>query len=348
METRRYKKYTDTFRDLIALCRRMQNSGSTALPHERELAEELGCSRMTLRKALAEALQQKVLKRSGRFLELNVVRHDISNLGRILFIATGHDEKFNLNALSKLFNSISAEMKKYNGQLELLLTNPATPEDLIRKRCMESDIILFTLFLTEAPGSERLRLFWEIGRQRRVIALSDPYLESFHNFIALDNVAVGMIAAQTLHRAGCRNLGCVCNLRNNMIFEKRMDGFRRYADNSGVNCWLPSQRDAGGKAQFDQAVKYGCDGIFIVSDEGLDVITAEAFAAGVVPRDVKLITVDGCGKARAHVPPVTCVSHGTKQVTSELIKYLIHLSEQPDWPDCRKLITPELHSGATT
>ena len=83
-----------------------------------------------------------------------------------------------------------------------LLTNSATPEELIRQRCMESDIILFTLFQTEAPDSERFRLFREIGRSRRVIALSDPYLE-FHNFIALDNFEAGVLAAKTLHRAGC-------------------------------------------------------------------------------------------------------------------------------------------------
>ena len=321
METRRYKKYTEAFRELLSFCRRVQESGGTALPHERELAVELDCSRMTLRKALVSALQQKVLVRRGRFLEINPVRHDISNLGKILFIATGQEDKFNLHALSKLFNSISSEVKKHNGQLELLLTNSATPEELIRKRCMESDIILFTLFLTEAPGSERLRLFWEIGRRRRVIALSDPYLE-FHNFIALDNVAVGMIAAQTLHRAGCRNLGCVCGIRKNMIFEKRVDGFCRYVDNAGVNCWLPPQRELGCREQFDQAVKDGCDGIFLVSDENIDAITANVFASGAVPRDVKLITVDGCGKARAHIPPISCVSHGTKQVTAELIKQL--------------------------
>ena len=345
METRRYKKYTEALRELLVLCRRIQNSGGSAIPHERELAVELNCSRMTLRKALVSALQQKVLVRRGRFLEINSVRHDISNLGKILFIATGQEEKFNLHALSKLFNSISSEVKKHNGQLELLLTNSATPEELIRQRCMESDIILFTLFQTEAPDSERLRLFREIGRSRRVIALSDPYLE-FHNFIALDNVAVGVIAAQALHHAGCRNPGCVCSNRKNMIFEKRIDGFCRYVDNAGVNCRLPP-RELGPKAQFDQAVKDGCDGIFLVSDESIDTITADAFASGIVPRKLKLITVDGCGKARSHIPPVNCVSHGTRQVTAELIKYLIHLSEQPDWPDCRKLITPELYPGET-
>lgn len=346
MDTRRYKKFTEVFRDLVNYCDKLADSGAAVLPHERELAALLDCSRMTLRKALTMALQQKMLRRRGRFLELSLPGYDLSGLGKILFVATGNDNRFYLNALNKLYNSISAKLKKYNAKLELLLTNTATSEDFIRKRCMDADIILFTLFVTENHDADRQRLFWEIGRHRRVIALSDPYQEFFHNFIALDNFKVGELAAAELHRAGCRRIGCVCGYNSNVIFRKRTDGFCSYFSRIGVDVWLPKENGFF-PGQFSDAVNAGCDGIFLVSDEHISAITAEVFAAGAIPSKLKLITVDGCGEARSHQPPVTCVGHGTSAVAAELADYLIHLAEQSDWPDCRKLITPQLYPGET-
>ncbi len=346
MDTRRYKKFTEVFRDLVTFCSKLADSGSAVLPHERELAALLDCSRMTLRKALTVALQQKMLRRRGRFLELYLPGHNLSDLGKILFVATGSDDRFYLNALNKLYTSVSDKLKKYNARLELLLTNTATSEDFIRERCMDADIILFTLFVTENHDADRQRLFWEIGRQRRVIALSDPYQEFFHNFIALDNFKVGELAASELHHAGCRKIGCVSGYNSSVIFRKRADGFCNYFSNIGVDVWLP--RESGSfPRQFSDAVNAGCDGIFLVSDEYISAITADYFASGAIPGKLKLITVDGCGEARRHQPPITCVGHGTRAVAAELVDYLIHLSEQSDWPDCRKLITPELHPGET-
>ena len=346
METRRYKKFTDVFRELVNYCKKLADSGGSVLPHERELAEILECSRMTLRKALSEALRQKLISRKGRFLELNWTGYDLGKLGKILFVATGSGDKFFLNALKKLYDSISAKLKKYHGELDLLLTNPSTGEELIRQRCMDADIILFTLFVTGNNETDRMQLFWDIGRKRRVIALSDPYQEFFHNFIALDNFEAGVLAAKTLHRAGCRKVGCVSGSKSNVIFRKRREGFVNYLSGVGIDVWLPRENPRF-KEQFDEAVKFGCDGIFLVSDESISGITAEVFASGMVPEKLKLITVDGCGEARRHQPLTTCVSHGTEFVAQELIKYLIQLAEQPDWPDCRKLIVPELHPGET-
>ena len=346
MDTRRYKKFTDVFRELTGFCEQLADSGETVLPHERELAAKFECSRMTLRKALTVALQQKLILRKGRFLELNVPGYDLGKLGKILFVATGSGDKFFLNALKKLYDSISVKLKKYHGKPELLLTNPDTGRELIMQRCMDADIIIFTLFVTGDNETDRMQLFWEIGRKRRVIALSDPYQEFFHNFIALDNFEVGNLAAKELHRAGCRKAGCVYGRKNNVIFRKRREGFVNYFADVGIDVWQPREHECF-KKQFDEAVKAGCDGIFMVSDEHISAITAEAFASGLIPDKLKLITVDGCGEARAHQPEISCVSHGTEQVAGELMKYLIQLSEQPDWPDCRKLIIPELHPGKT-
>ena len=346
METRRYKKFTDVFRELVNYCKILADSGGSVLPHERELAEILECSRMTLRKALAEAVQQKLISRRGRFLELNWAGYDLGKLGNILFVATGNEDRFFLNALKKLYDSIAGKLKKYHGKMDLLLTNPSTSEEFIRQRCMDADIILFTLFVTGNNETDRMQLFWDIGRKRRVIALSDPYQEFFHNFIALDNFETGVLAAKTLHRAGCRKIGCVSGKKENVIFRKRREGFFNYFDGVGIDVWL-SRDNTNFKEQFDEALKFGCDGIFLVSDENISRITAEVFAAGMVPGKLKIITVDGCGEARRHLPQITCVSHGTESVAQELIKYLIQLSEQPDWPDCRKLIAPELYSGGS-
>ena len=353
MEKRTYKKFTDVYRDLQQYCSNLAKSGGEFLPNERELARLLQCSRMTLRKALALGIRQQMFQRHGRFLKLNHSRHDLAKLGRILFVSTGKNSDFSLKAFRDIYQMLLPELQKYNADIELLLTDRDTPLQYIVDKCRESAIVLFTLFLCSEPDNDRIRSFWEIAKSSRVIALSDPYQEYFYNYIALDNSAVGTLAAQALQRAGCRKVACIGKRRENMIFNKRCESFCDYMQNAEIEVWcgdplpLSPWKSGDFQVQIRKALQKKCDGIFLVSDEHIGEITGEWFVDGVFAGGVKLITVNGCGGALQHDPPISCIGHGTRQLVQELLTYLIRLSEHPDWPDCRKLIVPGLCRGKT-
>ena len=354
MEKRSYKKYHDVYVELQEYCQNNIPRGLRQLPGERTLAAILGTSRMTLRKALEQALLNGLFIRRNKSLFIHPLRINACNLGKIVFVASGiHGELF-LKALDRLYTKIYESLKQIGADIQLCLTNDDQTFEDLKRQCRDADIILLTTHRTGNHSTGEQVVFWqEMARNHKIIALSDPYLEFLPNYIALDNYAAGKIAAEALFAAGCKRPALLRESRGNVIFQKRTDGFMDFFNALELpvmksDFYNGKLHHADFKRQtINHFVQSGCDGIFVVTDEHLDFAAHDLLTSGAVPEKVNLITVNASGAAFNAVLPIACVSHGTDKVAQAVIKLLKRLASEPESPNCKMLIQPHLYINST-
>jgi DNA-binding LacI/PurR family transcriptional regulator len=235
---------------------------------------------------------------------------------------------------------------------ELLLTNDLITKTEIQERCEAANVILLTSIQYNSPNVN-VDFISAMKSRKTIIALSDPYLEQFDNYIALDNYAVGEFAARTLQLAGCQRPVFITTGFSNMMFHKRFYGFYDSMQRIGIDVPKEFPRTGplhfieGRKRELLNAINRGCDGAFIVSDEGIDFITHDLFSQNLIPDKFKLITLNGKGEAMLCNPPITCVNHATAGVTEILLNYLKVISKNINPPCIKKLVQPDLYLSET-
>lgn len=353
MEKRSYKKYHDVYIELKEYCQRNIPHGLRQLPGERTLAAELGTSRMTLRKALELAMLDGIIIRRSKTLVIHPSRINASNLGRIVFVAAGMHGELNLKALDRLYNRIHDSLSRIGADISLCLTNNDHSFYDLENECRDADIILLTIPKTSGTTAEQVAFWQGMARKHKIIALSDPYLEAFPNYIALDNYAVGRSAAEALYVSGCRKPGLISESRGNVIFRKRMNGFFDFfealelpvmkSDNYHGDCHMAEFK----RQAINHLAASGCDGIFVVTDEHIDFAAHDLLASGNVPEKINLISVNGCGDVFKGDIPIACINHGTDEVAAAVINLLKRLASDPEQSNYRLLIKPHLYINDT-
>lgn len=353
MEKRSYKKYYEVYNELQEYCQRNIPQGLRRLPGERTLAAQLGTSRMTLRKALEQAMLDGIIIRRNKVLHIHPSWINACNLGKIVFVAAGMHGELNLKALDRLYNKIHESLSRIGANISLCLTNGEQSFSDLAAECRDADIILLTIPRTNGNVAEQTAFWQSMARNSKIIALSDPYLEAFPNYIALDNYAVGNIAAEALHVAGCKKPGLLIESRNNVIFRKRMDGFLDFfaslevpvakSDKFDHSCHMAEFK----RRAINALAAAGCDGIFVVADEHIDFAAHDLLTSGAVPEKINLISVNGCGDVFKSATPIACVNHGTDEVAAAVTALLKRLAADPELPNYRLLIRPHLYINGT-
>jgi DNA-binding LacI/PurR family transcriptional regulator len=353
MTKRAYKKYTEVYSDLEEHCRRICASGlSRIMSSERELAVELNTSRMTLRKALEKAEQNGLIRRTNKLTEVISQQGSMHNCGKILFISTGFRTEFTLSAFQRLWMELKTQLEREGAELELLLTNTSMAKEEIINKCESADIILLTVIAYDTAKID-VDFLVKMKSRKTIIALSDPYLDYFDNYIALDNYAAGELAAKALNAAGCRRPAFIPSGFSNLMFHKRFYGFHDAMKRVGIT--IPDEFPRTDSRHINEitrnrilcALRNGNDGAFIASDEGIDFITHDLFEQKLVPEKFKLITLNGKGEALLCNPPITCVNHATAGVAEILLNYLKIISKNPNPPSIKKLVKPDLYLNKT-
>ena len=347
MNTRKYKKYTEVYTELEQRCTACRPGDIRILPGECDLAAELQTSRMTLRKALKMAEMNGLISRKHKVTTI-LPPKSLRQCGKILFITPGYNRTPVYNAFYRLWIDLKSLLEKLNADLELLLINESTTEDEIESHCEAADVILLTLFYYGCPA-----FLNEMKFRKTIIALSEPYLDQFDNYIALDNYAAGELAARALQLGGCRNPVFIGTNSNNSMFHKRFCGFSDAMRHIGID--IPKGFPPTGFKHFTEirrkellnAVRKGCDGAFIASDEGIGSITLDLFGNNLIPEKFKLVTLNGCGEALLCSPPITCVNHANERIASTLVGYLKRHSENPNIASIKKLVQPDLYLNKT-
>lgn len=353
MENRKYKNSDDVTRQLRELVRRRLCSGENNLPSERQLAAEFEANRATMRKAIAALTEEGLLRREGRFTRLIRPFHDFGPCGRILFLASGLHSAFQQPAMERLWQALQVALLRNHADVQLLLTEPDTTFEQVRLLLSAADTVL----LVNCAGNcaaDVVSTLKEGSRKKTVIALLESEVFDFPNLIALDNYAVGAIAAEALIDAGCRKPFALWEICPNLDFARRAQGF---ADKlaahklGGIQSvfWLPHENGSIGEKYLkfiDWAVLRGYDGIFLMSDEYIGDLARHGFSTGLIPKQLKLITVDATRASFRYTPPVSCVSHATSQMVAEIVEQLQLIAENNFRP-IRKLVRPTLYENGT-
>lgn len=353
MENKKYKNNIEITRALRQLVQRRMCSGESFLPSERQLSSMFAASRATLRKAIGALKDDGLLVREGRHTRLVRPFHDFTDCGRILFLAAGAHSAFQQSAIERLWNALRTALLANHGDVQLLLTEPDTTFDRISAHLAAADTVLFAN-CSGSCANEAVAMLRSNLRSKHVISLIESEVFDFPNLIALDNYAVGAIAAEALLEAGCRKpfaLWCICDNRD---FAHRAQGFanKLAAHNQGgiqSVFWVPQQDgnfSEAGHRQIDWAIRHGYDGVFLMSDEYLDEMTDRTFAAGLIPDKFKVITVDATRASFRHHPPVSCVSHATAEMVFEITGQLRLIAEGRFRP-VRKLVRPTVYNNGT-
>ena len=347
MQKRNYIKYTETYKQLEKLCSRILHSGvSRILPNERILAEQLGSSRMTLRKAMFKAENNGLIRRENKITEVLSQKKQLSCFSKILFISTGHHNDIHLGAFRRLFNALKAEVEVLGGTLELLLTRLDGDHTKAREKYKEADLILLTVVSKNEYIDDLMNICPE-----KVIALSDPHLEQFKNYIALDNYAAGGMAAKALLEFGCHKPVFVDSGFDNCMFQKRFSGFTDYLKEIGISIQYKFPKTSYlhkheiCRKRLQVAVDKGFDGAFIASDEGIEFVTHDLFQQGLAPHKFKLMTLNGEGVSVTHSHLIPYVSHATDGVVREIIIHLKNIASGQGINRVNKLLKPRLYKN---
>ncbi len=343
MGKRIYTKYTEICSRLRAYCDESRRNGRMVLPGERELAAVLGTHRPTLAKAIRSALDEGFIRREGKRTE---ILPDRGLEGRcILFVTVGWYSSILWNAFERLYLRLKPIVEGRGGVLKLFLHNRESSEESFDRAFAGADTVLLTIVDGCDSGKALIARLKEFSAERpgSVIALSDPWLEAFPDIIALDNRAVGRIAALCLASCGCRKTVCLSD-NANVMFRKRWEGFQdAFRGFGSVDLSLLEQGDPEscrrGADTLVKALDSGVDGAFIVTDEQSPLICSGLFRRQAVPGRMKIVTFNGSGQSLGCDPPLAAVNHGT----SEEVRLILERLGHPEMPCRRMLIEPGIY-----
>ncbi len=343
MSKRAYRKYTDIYAEFERFCRERARENIFLIPPERTLTEILAGSRMTIRKVLAEAEANGLIRREGHQTHILPDKR-LNGCGRIVFLAQGQGQGVYPPAIERLWLTLKPQLESAGADFRLVQANRLTSFEKLRREVDAADVILLTII--DQP--ELLEYLRKCREDKHIVALYDPYLEMFDHVIALDNYRVGTMAAEVLHRAGCRKIA-VCGGFDHPIFNKRRQGVADGAQPLGAR-FVSYPFSQGGTAErisfcanaLVHAYEHGCDGMFIVSDEWMDEITAPVYALGVVPGKFKILSFNGSGDYMLCHPRVSVLNQGTAEIVENIMAHL----ENPG--PVRILVSPQLYKNQTT
>lgn len=357
---KKYRKCDEIVEILRAMIRERIRSSCYYLPGEVAMAEEIGVSRITLRKALAILERERVIRRDRVRTEIVEKRDILSRCGKILFTAAGNSSIIALPAMERLWMRFATEVIHRGGDVEFFPVNSWTGVDEWQAKVTACDVI----FLTAVPDGPP-EPWMKALRGKIVFSLLETIPAP--NAIFLGNDAVGRAAARTLIEAGCRKIAGICfdyHFFNNTIFARRMTGFCNtlmenklyyndliklipFPSNGRFNPHVGDKYSRAARAALEEVWQQGCDGVFVASDEEIGLIAMNLFQKRIIPGRLKLLTVNGVGDAMRNQPPIACLSHGTGKTVEAAIEQLKRIAEQRFQEGVNLVIQPNLYSNNT-
>ena len=349
-----YRKHTEVYLDLVKLIEANLDAGKYFLPTETELARQFSTSRMTLRKALETASMNGLITRENKRTTINASRNaGVRKCGRLLFIARANGQTFYLPAVERLWLHLVPEIRMNGGSLDLLLVDNDLPVSVYDDAVAKADIVFLTTPTYTEWSEERLeRLLTQ--SEKAVWGLFDPLFSRCSWGVTLDNLEAGRLAAEALYQAGSRK-AIVFTDTLGLPHSDRVKGFRSEFGRLGGKSELAAKKKdvqnpvyyLAGRPRIRQAFKKGCDSAFLASDEGIDIILMDLFAKNLIPGRFKVVSVDGCGQALRHNPPIACVNHATEDVVKEIMIRLGQWGQQTGHPPFHVRIKPKLYRTGT-
>ncbi len=350
---KQYSKYEDILEAIQLHLRQCRRQGEPLLAGERQLAQDFDASRGTIRKVLAEleATGQILRDQVGtRILPAKKQKH------RYGFITTVHHD--NGSFWFDFYHRVWQQLARLAGEagitVELLdcdPEDPAEPPEAFLRRLDGVDLLFHSI--TRPPVCHVLP-----GLSRPVVYLNIDGRPESAPLIAIDDAEVGRAAARLLLEAGCRKAAAVavCVVAGNIPFRLRAESFTAEMAAAGATAEIHAGPGNDLAAQISAMSDYvnglavrGFDGLFFLSDEYCDFIASKLFSEGLVPGNVSVVAFDGSSTARVHHPPITTISHGSREMAEEILRTIIRFETSGirSLPAGTRLITPRVYPGRT-
>lgn len=358
-----YKKYTAVYTELKVLIKSNSAKNNFLIPPEIPLSEQLGTSRMTLRKALDLAESDGLIRRENRKTFIVDKRPDLSSCGRILFIASGKHGHIILPAIERMYLKLALDLKSANADFRLLLLpsvcEPAdSPETLalLDRELSGAKVVIFTVkdcrvFFTR-EGMTTVRRYDD--GSRFYLKLTIDAADLCENCITIDDYIAGRTAAEVLIRGGAKHpvfpVFDSPHPRKESIFWQYHSGFFDVCRESGiapVEVHLSDTRERPFFLDLREKLwnlwKQGaCDGLFFQFDEFADIVLADFFAEGLVPEKFRIFSLNSGGHALSHKPPLTALSTGINELVRALYSFLFRFASGSNEKMLRIKIRPEV------
>lgn len=361
---KKYRKCEEIVEILKAMVGDRVRASCYYLPGEVAMSEEIGVSRITLRKAMTVLEQEGVIRRDRVRTEIVERRDILSNCGRILFVAGAHHSTFFFPAVERLWYKLSSGVTSRGGFIEFFGVDHTTTPELWKEKIANSDVIILTATGSSHPDAAE-ELLHEAEEKKHIFSLLEGVPAP--NRIYLDNYITGTIAAQTLVKAACRRIVCISmdyNFYGDRIFARRVKGFSDelarhhmlrddtirlipYPSTSRFNPDTGDNYSRSARVAAEEAWENGCDGLFVSTDEEIGPITMNLFRKKLVSDSLKLLTFNGSGCAMRHLPPISCLSHGTNGVVNSTLDQLKLIAAKRFNAPVNIAVKPELYKNHT-
>ena len=141
---KKYRKCEEIVEILKAMVGDRVRASCYYLPGEVAMSEEIGVSRITLRKAMTVLEQEGVIRRDRVRTEIVERRDILSNCGRILFVAGAHHSTFFFPAVERLWYKLSSGVTSRGGFIEFFGVDHTTTPELWKEKIANSDVIILT------------------------------------------------------------------------------------------------------------------------------------------------------------------------------------------------------------
>lgn len=349
--SRSYKTVSEALPELERLIDGLKLSGTLALPPERQLMERLGISRMTLRKALSALEERGLFVKGQRVRLIDADGGKPASKVSVAFVTAGWEYPdnpvwFRLGmSLEKRLRAIGADYRTvYFNWGDPALTWPGGLVELPR-------VIVFA-----AAPNETIRMNVLALRDKAlIVAVDEDYIGKCECVVALNNYAAGRRAAQMLLESGARRPAVIYCDRCYGPFSRRHDGFEDALREAGLpvdDCayTVPEANSLRGSQALPKVVETLCqaghDGLFLYSDEHVQMVSDVVRAFHKVPEEFKLVTLDASGRCRNQGSPMAAVGHGTEAVATRIAEIVAAVAKGLPF-DKITLVEPEVYYGET-
>jgi len=322
-------------------------SGSYFLPAERQLCEQIGLSRVTVRRALAILEERGVLiaGKNGR----QITDNDTTEQKSCIWYLTLGRSRILLPARYRLWNNLQREATSRGFETKLVLYDMDNIPDIAS--LMKKDDFLV---ITENSRNSLSVLLENKKIKNQAIGIDASLEKSLKYIVMMDDYSAGYQAGEKLLKAGYKNPGFLGLDNGSIAFKERARGFTDALKSAGIEpaCikWLNANSMKFEIKKLVNNLEHyiipGQDSLFLFSDEIINLIYY-LIGEQNVPDKFGLITVNGSGNSVAHYPPITAIGHASGRTATTILN-LIDDINQGRFPDKTVIkVKPSIHEGVT-
>ena len=333
---------------LLRIIFRVRAAHEQILPGERDLAGMTGVSRATVRKVLDELEKDGVISRDNQMTCCLPLK---KQNGRYAFCAAGSPEcrYFYFELYRRLWETLSAAAGELEIDLIFLPWKGTGASGEILTQLSGYDIIFVSYInpdIIETMIRARLPL----------VMLDEQNKCADFPLAALDNTAVGELAAEKLIKAGCRNALVIefCIGGSYAPFESRFKGFVKIFEKHGgkVNHIANDQESdnpltclSSLAEKMEPYLDSETDSVFYLSDEMTGMLNWYWMQNRRIPEELKIISFLGSGDLYRHHPQPDHIAMDNDAVAAVLLNMIEMFERKRVVPEIRhQLIAPVFNS----